>query len=157
MLPDKIEHCIVFMNYWDVSGVFWSFSKCNIKIPHLPADPSTTVCKIRTKKEHEPRPRRTSCVTDSRHHAMAPPSASPITVVRSPVSGLRRSVYSKYGIGFSHTDTHLATVRDARRRVFYIHESFLLQYQLTGTAISITHLHIYLQLDKYSCKVLHLL
>ena len=40
MLPDKIEHCIVFMNYWDVSGVFWSFSKCNIKIPHLPADPS---------------------------------------------------------------------------------------------------------------------
>ena len=41
MLPDKLEHCIVFMNYWDVSGVFWSFSKCNIKIPHLPADPST--------------------------------------------------------------------------------------------------------------------
>ena len=41
MLPDKIEHCIVFMNYWDVSGVFWSFSKCNIKIPHLPTDPST--------------------------------------------------------------------------------------------------------------------
>ena len=41
MLPDKIEHCIVFMNYWDVSGVFWSFSKCNIKIPHLPADPSS--------------------------------------------------------------------------------------------------------------------
>jgi len=41
MLPDKIEHCIVFINYWDVSGVFWSFSKCNIKIPHLPADPST--------------------------------------------------------------------------------------------------------------------
>ena len=40
MLPDKLEHCIVFMNYWDVSGVFWSFSKCNIKIPHLPADPS---------------------------------------------------------------------------------------------------------------------
>ena len=40
MLPDKIEHCIVFMNYWDVSGVFWSFSKCKIKIPHLPADPS---------------------------------------------------------------------------------------------------------------------
>ena len=50
MLPDKIEHCIVFMNYWDVSGVFWSFSKCNIKIPHLPADPSrlsscANVCK----------------------------------------------------------------------------------------------------------------
>ena len=43
MLPDKIEHCIVFMNYWDVSGVFWSFSKCNIiiKIPHLPALPLT--------------------------------------------------------------------------------------------------------------------
>ena len=41
MLPDKIEHCIVLMNYWDVSGVLWSFSKCNIKIPHLPADPST--------------------------------------------------------------------------------------------------------------------
>ena len=41
MLPAKIEHCIIFMNYWDVSGVFWSFSKCNIKIPHLPADPST--------------------------------------------------------------------------------------------------------------------
>jgi len=41
MLPDKMEHCIVFMNSWDVSGVFWSFSKCNIKIPHLPADPST--------------------------------------------------------------------------------------------------------------------
>ena len=40
MLPDAIEHCIVFMNYWDVSGVFWSFSKCKIKIPHLPADPS---------------------------------------------------------------------------------------------------------------------
>ena len=46
MLPDKIEHCIVFMNYWDVSGVFWSFSKCNIKIPHLPADPSTENQKI---------------------------------------------------------------------------------------------------------------
>ena len=30
----------MFMNFWDVSGVFWSFSKCNIKIPHLPADPS---------------------------------------------------------------------------------------------------------------------
>ena len=43
MLPDKIEHCIMFMNYWDVSGVFWSFSKCNIKIPHLPADPSSGV------------------------------------------------------------------------------------------------------------------
>ena len=43
MLPDKIEHCIVFMNYWDVSGVFWSFSKCNIKIPHLPADPSNCI------------------------------------------------------------------------------------------------------------------
>ena len=42
MLPDAIEHCIVFMNYWDVSGVFWSFSKCKIKIPHLPADPSNT-------------------------------------------------------------------------------------------------------------------
>ena len=41
MLPDKLEHCIVFMNYWDVFGVFWSFSKCNIKIPHLPADPSS--------------------------------------------------------------------------------------------------------------------
>jgi len=40
MLPDKMEHCIVFMNSWDVSGVFWSFSKCNITIPHLPADPS---------------------------------------------------------------------------------------------------------------------
>jgi hypothetical protein len=43
MLPDKIEHCIVFMNYWDVFGVFWIFSKCNIKIPHLPADPSICV------------------------------------------------------------------------------------------------------------------
>ena len=43
MLPDKIEHCIVFMNYWDVSGVFWSFSKCKIKIPHLPADPSSNM------------------------------------------------------------------------------------------------------------------
>ena len=43
MLPDNIEHCIVFMNYWGVSGVFWSFSKCNITIPHLPADPSKTV------------------------------------------------------------------------------------------------------------------
>ena len=42
MLPDKIEHYIVFMNYWDVSGVFWSFSKCNIKIPHLPL--YTQVC-----------------------------------------------------------------------------------------------------------------
>ena len=50
MLPDKIEHCIVFMNYWDVSGVFWSFSKCNIKIPHLPADPSNDVM---TKVENE--------------------------------------------------------------------------------------------------------
>ena len=46
MLPDAIEHCIVFMNYWDVSGVFWSFSKCNIKIPHLPADPSTYVYRV---------------------------------------------------------------------------------------------------------------
>ena len=43
MLPDKIEHCVVFMNYWDVSGVFRSFSKCNIKIPHLPTDPSIRV------------------------------------------------------------------------------------------------------------------
>ena len=40
MLPDKIEHCIVFMNYWDVSGVFWSFSKCNITIPHIPHFPT---------------------------------------------------------------------------------------------------------------------
>jgi hypothetical protein len=47
MLPDKIEHCIVFMKYWDVSGVFWSFSKCNIKIPHLPADPSTIAQLVR--------------------------------------------------------------------------------------------------------------
>ena len=47
MLPDNIEHCIVFMNYWGMSGVFWSFSKCNITIPHLPADPSIpprTIC-----------------------------------------------------------------------------------------------------------------
>ena len=28
MLPDTMEHCIVFMNSWDVSGAFWSFSKC---------------------------------------------------------------------------------------------------------------------------------
>jgi hypothetical protein len=40
MLPDKMERCIVLMNSWDVSGAFWSFSKCNITIPHLPADPS---------------------------------------------------------------------------------------------------------------------
>ena len=33
MLPDKMEHCIVFMSSWDVSGAFWSFSKCNITIP----------------------------------------------------------------------------------------------------------------------------
>ena len=46
MLPDKMEHCIVFMNSWDVSGVFWSFSKCNIKIPHLPADPSIGVAAL---------------------------------------------------------------------------------------------------------------
>ena len=39
MLPDKMEHCIVFMNSWDVSGVFWSFSKCNITTPHLPPTP----------------------------------------------------------------------------------------------------------------------
>ena len=43
MLPDKMEHCIVFMNSWDVSGAFWSFSKCNITIPHLPADPSIVI------------------------------------------------------------------------------------------------------------------
>ena len=37
----KMEHCIVFMNSWDVSDVFWSFSKCNITIPcHFPTDPS---------------------------------------------------------------------------------------------------------------------
>jgi hypothetical protein len=48
MLPDKIEHCIVFMDYWDVSGVFWSFSKCKIKIPHLPADPSSRVSQSHT-------------------------------------------------------------------------------------------------------------
>ena len=38
MLPDKMEQCNVFMNSWDVSGAFWSFSKCNITIPtpHLP-------------------------------------------------------------------------------------------------------------------------
>ena len=41
MLPDKMEHCIVFMNSWDVSDVFWSFSKCNITIPHFPTVPST--------------------------------------------------------------------------------------------------------------------
>ena len=41
MLPDNIEHCIVFMNYWGVSGVFWSFSKCNITIPHFPTGDST--------------------------------------------------------------------------------------------------------------------
>ena len=40
MLPDKMEHCIVFMNSWDVSGVFWSFSKCNITIPHFPTGDS---------------------------------------------------------------------------------------------------------------------
>jgi hypothetical protein len=40
MLSDKMEHCIVFMNSWDVSGAFWSFSKCKSTIPHLPADPS---------------------------------------------------------------------------------------------------------------------
>ena len=40
MLPDKMEHCIVFMNSWDVSDVFWSFSKCNITIPHFPTVPS---------------------------------------------------------------------------------------------------------------------
>ena len=43
MLPDKMEHCIVFMNSWDVSDVFWSFSKCNITIPHFPTDPSTAI------------------------------------------------------------------------------------------------------------------
>ena len=45
MLPDRdtMEHCIVFMNSWDVSGAFWSFSKCNITIPHLPADPLTVM------------------------------------------------------------------------------------------------------------------
>ena len=42
MLPDKMEHCIVFMNSWDVSDVFWSFSKCNITIPHFPTVPSTS-------------------------------------------------------------------------------------------------------------------
>jgi len=41
MLPDKMEHCIVFMNSWDVSGVFWSFSKCNITIPHFPTGDSS--------------------------------------------------------------------------------------------------------------------
>ena len=44
MLPDKMEHCIVFMNSsdvsMDVSDVFWSFSKCNITIPHFPTVPS---------------------------------------------------------------------------------------------------------------------
>jgi len=48
MLPDKMEHCIVFMNSWDVSGVFWSFSKCNITIPHLPADPSSAGSRSRS-------------------------------------------------------------------------------------------------------------
>ena len=32
--------CIVLMNSWDLPGAFWSFSKCNITISHLPADPS---------------------------------------------------------------------------------------------------------------------
>ena len=36
-----MEHCFVFMNSWDVSDVFWSFSKCNITIPHFPTVPST--------------------------------------------------------------------------------------------------------------------
>jgi hypothetical protein len=43
MLKDKMEHCIVFMNSWDVSDVFWSFSKCNITIPHFPTVPSSFV------------------------------------------------------------------------------------------------------------------
>ena len=46
MLPDKMEHCIVFMNSWDVSDVFWSFSKCNITIPHFPTGDSTARYKI---------------------------------------------------------------------------------------------------------------
>ena len=39
MLPDKKEHCIVFMKSWDVSSAFWSFSKCNITIPLLTRRP----------------------------------------------------------------------------------------------------------------------
>ena len=42
MLPDKMEHCIVFMNSWDASDVFWSFSKGNITIPHFPTGDSMT-------------------------------------------------------------------------------------------------------------------
>ena len=43
MLPNKMEHCIVFMNSWDVSGAFWSFSKCNFIIPHFPTDPPLAI------------------------------------------------------------------------------------------------------------------
>ena len=50
MLPDKMVHCIVFMNSsdvsMDVSDVFWSFSKCNITIPHFPTGDSTARYKI---------------------------------------------------------------------------------------------------------------
>ena len=49
MLPDKMEHCIVFMNSWDVSDAFWSFSKCNITIPHFPTGDSTIVTRNRAK------------------------------------------------------------------------------------------------------------
>jgi len=51
MLPDKMEHCIVFMNSWDVSGVFWSFSKCNITIPHFPTGDSILRTRFRARKE----------------------------------------------------------------------------------------------------------
>jgi hypothetical protein len=60
MLPDKIEHCIVFMNYWDVSDVFWSFSKCNINIPHFPTDPSNAV-RYKRSITHTRAPGRAEC------------------------------------------------------------------------------------------------
>ena len=50
MLKDKMEHCIVFMNSWDVSDVFWSFSKCNITIPHFSTVPSREMKQVKILK-----------------------------------------------------------------------------------------------------------
>jgi len=69
MLPDKMEHCIVFMNSWDVSGVFWSFSKCNITIPHFPTVPSTYTLAWPSCDGH---PRILPCQHQVRYHYLEP-------------------------------------------------------------------------------------
>ena len=45
MLPDTIEHCIVFMNSWDVSGVPLGASQSVVSLSHIyPLTPLVRGC-----------------------------------------------------------------------------------------------------------------